>query len=227
MAPSSRLVLLLQLLSWMSAGLACFCDRYPWGSWSACSRTCNHGTQHRARWDTLIRVRHLDIGETAQTCVRHSRDAAQLTQVRHGRDKAAQTDETRWTQVRHSVDRWAFEASIRSEAFCGMNFAIVMKNYYFCFLCCFQLLLWNTNTSYADDTKSCCVCQWLSYFFDRNFQYDDYYWKSSCQQMCKRYDSRGCNEQLCPINCLLTEYGPWSDCSPCAKKQARNTQITL
>nr|AIN76757.1 complement component 6 [Oplegnathus fasciatus] len=107
MAPSSRLVLLLQLLSWMSAGLACFCDRYPWGSWSACSRTCNHGTQHRAR----------------------------------------------------------------------------------------------------------------------NFQYDDYYWKSSCQQMCKRYDSRGCNEQLCPINCLLTEYGPWSDCSPCAKKQFRTRSV--
>lgn len=51
MAPSSRLVLLLQLLSWISVGLACFCERYPWGSWSACSRTCNHGVQHRQRWE--------------------------------------------------------------------------------------------------------------------------------------------------------------------------------
>lgn len=100
MAPSSWLVLLLQLLSCMSAGLACFCDRYPWGSWSACSSTCNHGTQHRVRWDTLIWVRHLDMGETAHTCVRHNRDAAQGTQVGHGRDTAAQTDETRWTRVR-------------------------------------------------------------------------------------------------------------------------------
>ncbi|KAI3361633.1 hypothetical protein L3Q82_002003 [Scortum barcoo] len=61
----------------------------------------------------------------------------------------------------------------------------------------------------------------------RTFTYDDYYWKSSCRQICPSQESRGCNEQLCPINCLLTEFGPWSDCSPCAKKQARNTQITL
>ncbi|KAM7369336.1 hypothetical protein PAMP_013611 [Pampus punctatissimus] len=109
MAPSKRLVLLLQLLGWISAGLACFCDKYPWGSWSACSMTCNHGTQQR----------------------------------------------------------------------------------------------------------------------QRNMRYDEYYWKNSCAQLCKSHDRRACNEQACPINCLLTEFGPWSDCSPCAKKQARNTQITL
>ncbi|XP_076613704.1 complement component C6 [Chaetodon auriga] len=107
MAPSSRLVLLLQLLSWVSAGLACLCERYPWGSWSACSRTCNHGTQQRVR----------------------------------------------------------------------------------------------------------------------NFQYDDYYWMSSCQQLCKRHDWRACNEQFCPINCLLTEFGSWSDCSPCARKQFRTRSV--
>ncbi|XP_042365162.1 complement component C6 isoform X1 [Plectropomus leopardus] len=108
MAPSSRLVLLLQLLSWISVGLACFCDRYPWGSWSACSKTCNHGTQHR----------------------------------------------------------------------------------------------------------------------HRKFTYDDgYFWKSSCKQLCDKHDSRACNEQTCPINCLLTEFGPWSDCSPCAKKQLRTRSV--
>lgn len=103
MAPSSRLLLLLQLLTWVSAGLACFCERYPWGSWSPCSATCNYGTQLRSR----------------------------------------------------------------------------------------------------------------------TFQYDDYYWKSSCNQLCRGQDSRSCNEQFCPINCLLTDFGPWSDCSPCAKKQFR------
>ncbi|XP_029300184.1 complement component C6 [Cottoperca gobio] len=108
MASSSRLLLLLQLLSWISAGLACFCDRYPWGTWSACSRTCNHGTQHRHR---------------------------------------------------------------------KMNYN------------------------------------------------DDYYWKSSCHQLCESDDRRACNDQSCPINCLLTELGPWSDCSPCAKKQFRTRSV--
>lgn len=53
MAPPSRLLLLLlQLLCWTSAGLACFCERYPWSSWSACTNTCNHGVQNRHRYRT-------------------------------------------------------------------------------------------------------------------------------------------------------------------------------
>ncbi|KAM9338385.1 complement component C6 [Symphorus nematophorus] len=107
MAPSNRLVLLLQLLSWTSVGLACFCDKYPWGSWSACSRTCNHGTQYR----------------------------------------------------------------------------------------------------------------------HRAFQYDSYYWKASCAQMCPKSESRACNQQSCAINCVLTDFGEWSDCSPCAKKQFRTRSV--
>ncbi|XP_034565493.1 complement component C6 isoform X1 [Notolabrus celidotus] len=107
MAPSSWLVLLLHLLSCISAGLACFCDRYPWGSWSSCTRTCNYGVQHR----------------------------------------------------------------------------------------------------------------------QRTFQRDEYYWRSSCSQLCEKYDRRACNEQACPINCRLTEFGAWSDCSPCAKKQFRTRSV--
>ncbi|CAJ1070867.1 complement component C6 [Xyrichtys novacula] len=103
MAPSTCLVLLLHFLSCFSVGLACFCDRYPWGSWSACSRTCNYGVQHR----------------------------------------------------------------------------------------------------------------------HRRFQYDEYFWRSSCNQLCEKSDMRACNEQACPINCMLSDFGPWSDCSPCAKKQFR------
>uniref|UniRef100_A0A674NEW6 Complement component 6, duplicate 1 n=2 Tax=Takifugu rubripes TaxID=31033 RepID=A0A674NEW6_TAKRU len=107
MAPCSQLVVLLQLLGWTSVGLACFCERYSWGSWSACSRTCNHGVQYR----------------------------------------------------------------------------------------------------------------------QRNFRYDDYYWRSSCSQLCQKQDSRACNEHSCPINCLLTDFSPWSDCSPCAKKQFRTRAV--
>ncbi|XP_034403036.1 complement component C6 [Cyclopterus lumpus] len=108
MAASGRLVLMLQLLSWISVGMACFCDRYPWGTWSACSKTCNYGTQHR----------------------------------------------------------------------------------------------------------------------HRTFNYkEDYYWKSSCHQLCKKHDGRACNQQNCPINCLLTDFGAWSDCSPCAKKQLRTRSL--
>ncbi|XP_056288243.1 complement component C6 isoform X1 [Pseudoliparis swirei] len=108
MAAPGRSVLMLQLFGWMSVGMACFCDRYPWGSWSACSRTCNYGTQQR----------------------------------------------------------------------------------------------------------------------HRTFNYqEDYYWKSSCRQLCKKHDGRACNQHSCPINCLLTDFGAWSDCSPCAKKQFRTRSL--
>ncbi|CAB1455493.1 unnamed protein product [Pleuronectes platessa] len=106
MASSGQLLVLL-LLSFVSASLACSCDRYPWSSWSSCSRTCNHGTQQRLR----------------------------------------------------------------------------------------------------------------------NFKFDDYYWKSSCPQLCDRVDRRGCNHQACPIDCLLTQFEPWSDCSPCARKQLRTRSV--
>ncbi|CAG5867193.1 unnamed protein product [Menidia menidia] len=54
---------------------------------------------------------------------------------------------------------------------------------------------------------------------------EDYYWKNSCHQLCAKYDTRACNEHACPINCMLTEYSPWSECSPCAKKQFRTRAV--
>ncbi|XP_051794584.1 complement component C6 [Acanthochromis polyacanthus] len=59
----------------------------------------------------------------------------------------------------------------------------------------------------------------------RQFRDDDYYWKSSCYWLCDRSDTRSCNEQACPINCQLAEFSPWSDCSPCAKKQFRTRSV--
>lgn len=64
------------------------------------------------------------------------------------------------------------------------------------------------------------------FFFYRNFNYrEEYFWKSSCLQLCEKQEMKACNKHACPINCLLTEFGPWSDCSPCAQKQATKTQI--
>uniref|UniRef100_A0A8C5GZ42 Sushi domain-containing protein n=1 Tax=Gouania willdenowi TaxID=441366 RepID=A0A8C5GZ42_GOUWI len=101
MAPVSSFFFL--ILGCIPAAQSCFCDHYPWNAWSACSQTCNHGTQHRHR------------------------------------------------QIR----------------------------------------------------------------------YDEYYWKNSCTQLCSRSQQKACNQQACPINCQLSEFGPWSECSACAHKQFR------
>lgn len=42
-------LVLLSALGSLWVSQACFCDHYPWSSWSACTRTCNHGTQERVR----------------------------------------------------------------------------------------------------------------------------------------------------------------------------------
>ncbi|XP_041085066.1 complement component C6 isoform X1 [Polyodon spathula] len=101
------LLLLLVLNLVIGGGLACYCDRYPWASWTRCSKTCNYGTQMR----------------------------------------------------------------------------------------------------------------------QREMTYDDYYYKNYCNQLCKTSESRACNQEACPINCVLGNYGPWSECSPCANKQFRTRSV--
>ncbi|KAL4609208.1 complement component C6 [Arapaima gigas] len=87
--------------------LACFCDHYPWTTWTVCSRTCNYGTQER----------------------------------------------------------------------------------------------------------------------HRAIRYDDYYSKNMCEQLCVKQESRACNVEVCPLHCQLSAFGPWSPCSPCAKKQLRVREL--
>uniref|UniRef100_A0A286XYF7 Complement component C6 n=1 Tax=Cavia porcellus TaxID=10141 RepID=A0A286XYF7_CAVPO len=53
----------------------------------------------------------------------------------------------------------------------------------------------------------------------------NYYWDSSCDQLCTKQETRVCNWQACPINCILGDYGPWSDCDPCLKKQTKVRSI--
>ncbi|XP_075040198.1 complement component C6 [Mixophyes fleayi] len=55
----------------------------------------------------------------------------------------------------------------------------------------------------------------------RNIVYDEYYRKNNCEQFCVKYESQSCNEQACPINCQLGDFGAWSECDPCLKKQFR------
>lgn len=57
----------------------------------------------------------------------------------------------------------------------------------------------------------------------RAVQYDDHWLKNSCSQLCQIHDNRVCNVEACPINCQLTEFGPWSECSSCAKKSVSKT----
>ncbi|KAJ8286752.1 hypothetical protein GJAV_G00042870 [Gymnothorax javanicus] len=107
MSPGVHVITLLVFLCALKLSLGCMCDHYPWTAWTACSKTCNHGTQSR----------------------------------------------------------------------------------------------------------------------HRSFRYDEYYRKNMCEQLCQKQETRACNVEACPIHCHLTEYGPWSQCSPCAKKQFRTRAL--
>lgn len=50
---------------------------------------------------------------------------------------------------------------------------------------------------------------------------NDYYWKNLCDKLCIKQETRECNLQTCPINCVLGDYGTWSDCDPCTEKQVK------
>ncbi|XP_051533125.1 complement component C6 [Myxocyprinus asiaticus] len=55
----------------------------------------------------------------------------------------------------------------------------------------------------------------------RAVHYDEHWIKNNCAQLCQIHDSKVCSAEACPINCQMTEFGPWSECSPCAKKSFR------
>ncbi|KAJ8347018.1 hypothetical protein SKAU_G00284190 [Synaphobranchus kaupii] len=105
--PAHSVLVLLAFLCSLNLGQACMCDHYPWSAWTACSKTCNYGSQNR----------------------------------------------------------------------------------------------------------------------HRSIRYDEYYWKNMCEQLCLKQESRACNVEACPLHCQLTEYGPWTQCSPCAKKQFRTRSL--
>nr|DBA23828.1 TPA: hypothetical protein GDO54_014706 [Pyxicephalus adspersus] len=65
------------------------------------------------------------------------------------------------------------------------------------------------------------TCAYGTQSRSRNIVYDEYYPKNNCDQMCTKHETRSCNEEPCAISCRLGDFGPWSDCDPCLKKQFR------
>ncbi|GAB1299214.1 Complement component C6 [Apodemus speciosus] len=55
----------------------------------------------------------------------------------------------------------------------------------------------------------------------RQIVVNDYYRENSCDELCTKQQTRQCNLQTCPINCVLGDYGTWSDCDPCTEKQVK------
>lgn len=61
----------------------------------------------------------------------------------------------------------------------------------------------------------------------RAVRYDEHWTKNNCFQLCQTHEARACNVEACPIHCQLTEFGPWSECSPCAKKSVSKTHTAI
>lgn len=59
----------------------------------------------------------------------------------------------------------------------------------------------------------------------RQIVVNEYYQKNACKRLCAKQETRDCNRLPCPINCLLGDYGPWSDCDPCVEKQFKVRSI--
>ncbi|XP_075596554.1 complement component C6 isoform X2 [Balearica regulorum gibbericeps] len=65
------------------------------------------------------------------------------------------------------------------------------------------------------------TCNYGTQTRHRQIKMDEYYSQNFCDQLCTKQESRACNQQTCPINCQLGDFGPWSECDPCIKKQFR------
>ncbi|XP_078531133.1 complement component C6-like isoform X2 [Lissotriton helveticus] len=71
------------------------------------------------------------------------------------------------------------------------------------------------------------TCNYGTQTRQRQIRLDDYYRKNFCDQLCVKQEWRACSEQACPINCLLGDFGAWSECDPCVKKQFRTRSLLI
>ncbi|XP_028827061.1 complement component C6 [Denticeps clupeoides] len=69
------------------------------------------------------------------------------------------------------------------------------------------------------------TCNYGAQWRRRAVHFDAYYWDNQCGRMCETHEARACNVEVCPVHCEFSEYGSWSECSPCAKKQFRTRAV--
>ncbi|XP_062984181.1 complement component C6 [Elgaria multicarinata webbii] len=69
------------------------------------------------------------------------------------------------------------------------------------------------------------TCNYGTQSRQRQIRIDEYYNKNFCAQLCTTQESRACNQQMCPINCQIGDFGSWSECDPCIKKQFRTRTL--
>ncbi|XP_012671741.2 complement component C6 [Clupea harengus] len=81
------------------------------------------------------------------------------------------------------------------------------------------------NYPWSSWTSCSKTCNYGTQTRQRSIRYDEYYRNNNCNSFCEIHESRACNVEACPINCRLTAYGPWSECSPCVKKQLRARSV--
>ncbi|XP_051499562.1 complement component C6 isoform X5 [Apus apus] len=68
------------------------------------------------------------------------------------------------------------------------------------------------------------TCNYGTQTRHRQIRVDEYYRQNYCDKLCTKKESRACNQQTCPINCQLGDFGPWSECDPCIKKQVTDEE---
>ncbi|XP_054842167.1 complement component C6-like [Eublepharis macularius] len=106
------------------------------------------------------------------------------------------------------------------------------KNVNLLFLILLHTAIENTEGCYCDHYpwaawSSCSkTCNSGTQSRQRQIVMDEYYRKNFCGQLCTTQESKSCNQQMCPINCELGDFGPWSECDPCVRKQFRVRTLT-
>ncbi|NWX21848.1 CO6 protein, partial [Aegotheles bennettii] len=87
-----------------------------------------------------------------------------------------------------------------------------------------SLVIWSSQRCYCEHYPwgpwSACS-QTCTQTRHRQIRMDEYCSQNFYDQLCKKTETRACNQQKCPINCRLGDFGPWSECDPCIKKQFR------
>lgn len=69
------------------------------------------------------------------------------------------------------------------------------------------------------------TCNYGTQTRTRAVRHDEHWIKNNCVQFCQTHETRACNVEACSIHCQLNEFGPWSECSPCAKKSFRTRSV--